>query len=123
LLGFQSVFPFFQHSDVFDGVTKDVGFAALACDLDTVHKPSLVNVIDDCAILAVRDTDPRTLDDSMEGGWIESLGGGEDNMGGIDGGEVDAADEEEEELEVLVEGRRWRRGMGSFWEGTVAVRN
>ena len=59
MLGFQSVLPIFQDSDVFDGFTKDVGFAALACDLDTVHKPSFVNHIDDGAVLAVRDTDPR----------------------------------------------------------------
>ena len=31
-------------------------------------------------------------------------------------------DEEEEGLQSLVEGRRWSRGMGSFWKGHVAVR-
>ena len=73
-----------------------------------------------CAVVGV-----VALEESTEGvrlGLIESLGGKEDNVGGVDGGGVDAADEEEEGLETLVERRRWRRGMGSFWEVSVAVR-
>lgn len=73
-----------------------------------------------CAVVGV-----VAVDDSTEGvrlGLIESLGGRKDDVGGVDGGGVDAADEEEEGLEALVEGRRWRRGMGSFWEGHVVGR-
>jgi hypothetical protein len=73
-----------------------------------------------CAVVGV-----VALDASTEGvrlGLIESFEGREDNIGGVDGGGVDAADEEEEGLEALVEGRRCKRGMGSFWEGSAAVR-
>ena len=72
-----------------------------------------------CAVVGV-----VALDDSTEGvrlGLIERLGGRKEDVGGVDGGGVDAADEEEEGLEALVEGCRWRRGMGSFWVGPVAV--
>ena len=61
MLGFQSIFPLFQYTDLFDGFTKDIGLAALACDLDAVHEPSLVNHIDDGAVLAVGDTDLRAF--------------------------------------------------------------
>ena len=169
---------------------KAIGFAALACELGTVHEPLLVNDIDDGAVPAIGDTDPRAfhknatfgvlldllavpalfifqdsgsgysqhklcmqafrfvryrrpimvwlvlgrepgvvgcavvgvvaLNDSTEGvrlGLIDSLGGRQDNMGG-----VDTVDEEKEGLQSLVEGRCWSRGMGSFWKGHVAVR-
>ena len=35
-------------------------------------------------------------------------------MGGVDGGGVDAADEEEEGLEALVDERRWRGEWEAF---------
>ena len=73
-----------------------------------------------CAVVGV-----VALDDSTEGvrlGLIERLGGRKEDVGGVEGGGVDAAGEEEEGLEPLVEGRCWRRGMGSLKEGPVAVR-
>ena len=41
-------------------------------------------------------------------------GGRKEDVGGVEGGGVDAVGEEEEGLEPLVEGRCWRRGMGSL---------
>ena len=72
----------------------DGGVAGLACG------PAIVG----CAVVGV-----VALDNSTEGvrlGLIERLGGRKEDVGGVDGGGVDATDEKEEGLETLVEGRR-----------------
>ena len=47
-------------------------------------------------------------------GLIERLRGRKEDVGGVDGGGVDAADEEEEGLEALVDEHRWRGEWEAF---------
>ena len=65
-----------------------------------------------CAVVGV-----VALDEPTEGvrlGLIERLRARKEDVGGVDGGGVDAADEEEEGLEALVDERRWRREWEAF---------